>query len=155
MIGRQTDEFDEHVLDFKRYFFTDVLLTCNNSLVCLVDDLLLLYYVKRKFGLLNALQLSPKVSQTDASEIHFFETMILYKLVQQDQALYTSPQFIVLYLWLLSMDFSSVPGPNQSAASFETSEESSRSIHTKTKLNQKSNIPKDNFILNVQISLFK
>ena len=54
----------------------------------------------------------------------------------------------------LSRGFNSVPGPNLSAAYFQTSEESSRSLHTKTKLNHKSNITKDNFIPNVQI-LFK
>ena len=57
----------------------------------------------------------------------------------------------VLYFWLLSRGFSSVPGPNLSAVSFETSEEFSCSIHTKTKLNHKNNLTKDNFILNVQI----
>ena len=51
----------------------------------------------------------------------------------------TSKQKAVLYFWLLSRDFSSAPGPNLSVASFETSEKSSRSIHTKTKLNHKNN----------------
>ena len=50
--------------------------------------------------------------------------------------------------------FNSVRGPNLSAAS-KASEKSSRSIHTKTKLNHKNNLTKDNFIINVQISLFE
>ena len=60
-----------------------------------------------------------------------------------------------MYFLLLSRGFSSVPGPNLSTASLEASEESFRSIHTKTKLNHKNNTTKDNFILNVQISLIQ
>ena len=63
--------------------------------------------------------------------------------------------FIVLFCisgCCLSKGFCSVPGPNLSAAYFQTSEKSSRSIHTKTKLNRKNNITKHNFSPNVQIS---
>ena len=52
----------------------------------------------------------------------------------------------------LSRGFCSVPSPNLSAAYFQTSEKSSRSIHTKTKLNHKNNITKHNFIPNFQMS---
>ena len=76
-------------------------------------------------------------------------------LFKSPQSKLTPSHLHVLYFWLLCRGFSSVPGPNLSAASFETSEESSRSIHTKTKLNHTNNITKYNFILNVQIFLFK
>ena len=76
------------------------------------------------------------------------------ELKQQVQILTHSPmkKLFCISGCCLSRGFCSVPGPNLSAAYFQTSEKSSLSIHTKTKLNHKNNITKHNFIPNVQIS---